>query len=143
MHLDLTEFQFTVLTAVVEGYQAREGLKDRMRALNEWEIARRTGFELSYAEFLEHPTREMVMQALSSLQQRGLIGVWERGTKYDSFVPTPMGADVLSKAGGDASPAQETATESHSDDTSRDAVVQRLDEVILLLRSIDSKLGGR
>ena len=81
-----------VLTALVEGYQAREGMKDRIRALNEWEIARRSGLtELSYAEYLEHPLRDQVMNALLALQRGGLVALWERGAKYDSFVPTEKG----------------------------------------------------
>ena len=55
-----------VLTALVEGYKAREGMKDRIRALNEWEIARRAGLtDVSYAEFFEHPSRDSVAQAVS------------------------------------------------------------------------------
>lgn len=144
MHPDLTEFQALVLTAVVEGFRAREGLKDRMRALNEWEIARRTGHELSYAEFLEHPARETVMQALSALQHRGLIGVWERGAKYDSFVPTVAGTGALLPTPVEATPPDprdQGPAEMHG--LTEASVVQRLDEIIRLLGSIDSKLGGR
>src|ERR687883_178597 len=85
----LPEAVTQVLVALVEGYRAREGLKDRIRALNEWEIARRAGLtEVSYAEFYEHPSRDQVSQALSALQRMGLASVWERGVKYDTYIPT-------------------------------------------------------
>jgi hypothetical protein len=136
---DLTEYQTSVLTAVVEGFKAREGLKDRMRALNEWEIARRTGQDLSYAEFLEHPARETLMQALSALQQRGLVGVWERGAKYDSFVPTTAGTQAVEPSAPPVVP--ESVREAPA--VAADPIVDRLDEIIRLLKSIDSKFGGR
>src|SRR5437016_18279 len=97
----LTDLQLTILTALVEGYKAREGMKDRIRALNEWEIARRSGVtEASYAEFFDHPSREQVLNALLALQRRSLAEVWERGVKYDSFIPTAM-ADIFLAGGGD------------------------------------------
>jgi len=142
----LTDFEHLILTAIVEGFNAREGLKDRMRALNEWEIGRRSGFvELSYVEFMEHPARQELMQALSTLQRQGLIGIWERGTKYDSYMPTAAGNRLLE------SPAAPLASPNGADesmgppptDAETDAVLARLDEIVRLLRSIDARLGGR
>src|SRR3954454_9749902 len=92
----LTDLQLQILTALVEGYKAREGMKDRIRALNEWEIARRAGLtEVSYAEFFEHPSREQALNALFALQRRSLAEVWERGVKYDTFIPTAKGESYL------------------------------------------------
>jgi hypothetical protein len=140
----LSDLQTQVLTALVEGYQAREGMKDRIRALNEWEIARRGGLtESSYAEFFDHPSREPVLNALMALQRYGLASVWERGVKYDTFIPTAKGQELL--AGEPVFPAapELPAAEDHSPEPDADPVVARLDEIIRLLRSIDAKLGGR
>jgi hypothetical protein len=176
----LTVFQHQVLTALAEGYAARQGMKDRIRALNEWEIARRSGLtQASYAEYLTHPTRDEVSGALSVLQRLGLATVWDRGAKYDTFVPTAAGTELISGTGGgapaasaaapspeygsgyqtDAAPGWDNepvllrpnqfgsqplvnqAAESPRD--RQDAVLERLDEIIGLLRSIDAKLGGR
>jgi len=143
----LTDFERLILTSVVEGFNAREGLKDRMRALNEWEIARRSGFiELSYVEFMEHPSRQELMQALSTLQRQGLIGVWERGTKYDSYMPMAAGNELVeSPATPSASPngSVQAAGSDPPVDAEPGAVLARLDEIIRLLRSIDARLGGR
>src|SRR5207244_7635347 len=96
MRPELSELQSRVLVAVVEGFRAREGMKDRIRALNEWEIARRSGYtDASYAGYLEHPMRDTIMRALSSLQGMGLITIWDRGVKYDTYVPTDAGSDAV------------------------------------------------
>lgn len=129
----LTDFENQVLVALVEGHAARAGLKDRMRALNEWEIARRSGFtDISYAGYAEHPTRAKVASALMALQRSGLVSVWDRGVQYDSFVPTATGARSVV---GEAKPVSPTA--------SVDPILQRLDEILRVLRSIDHKLKGR
>jgi hypothetical protein len=148
----LTVLQHEVLTALAEGYAARQGMKDRIRALNEWEIARRSGLtRASYAEYLTHPTREEVSGALSVLQSLGLATVWDRGAKYDTFVPTSAGAELVSGSGVALAPPPAPA--SAKDDTRgalgaaeslrSDPVVDRLDEVVRLLKSIDAKLEGR
>jgi hypothetical protein len=147
---DLTVFQHQVLTALAEGYAARQGMKDRIRALNEWEIARRSGLtQASYAEYLTHPTREEVSAALSVLQRMGLASVWDHGAKYDTFVPTAAGTQLIS---GVVEPQDGgLVQDGHGDHAStpvrvqagQDAVVERLDEIIRLLRSIDARLGGR
>jgi len=145
--LTLTDVQNQVLVALVGGYRAREGMKDRIRALNEWEIARRAGLtDVSYAEFYEHPSRDQVSQALSVLQRMGLASVWERGIKYDTFIPTGR-ADLIVPAEG----SEVAASPAHGDSGSApvqvgaeaDPVLARLDEIIRLLRSVDAKLGGR
>jgi hypothetical protein len=149
----LTILQHQVLTALAEGYAARQGMKDRIRALNEWEIARRSGLtQASYAEYLTHPTREEIGAALTVLQRLGLASVWDHGAKYDTFVPTAAGTDMVTGSGalqttdpvvvpGDGSAPRAPEP---TDSVLRDAIVERLDEVILLLRSIDARLeGGR
>jgi len=140
----LSELQMEVLTALAEGYRAREGMKDRIRALNEWEIARRAGLtDVSYAEYFEHPSRDQVAQALSALQRVGLLSVWERGVRYDTFIPTAKGEAVI------FSDSEESSTSAAATDgvanagITSDPVVERLDEIIRLLRSLDAKLGGR
>lgn len=139
-----------ILMALVEGYAARDGMKDRLRALNEWEIARRSGYtELSYAEYLEHPQREDVGNALLRLQRQGLVSVWDRGAKYDSFIPTSTGTEAAAPrnatppvhGSGAAEPGADSAVDTsnlgHDD---RDPTLTRLDEIIRLLRSIDARL---
>ncbi|MBM2810219.1 MAG: hypothetical protein HW416_978 [Chloroflexi bacterium] len=141
MVADLSEFQARVLMALVEGYRAREGMKDRIRALNEWEVARRSGYtDISYAEYSEHPARNVMLQAISTLQQRGLIQVWERGVKYDTFIPTPSATISAELTPTDESPPEGTASDQIA--TSNEAIIARLDEIANLLRSIERKLGG-
>jgi len=127
---------------------AREGMKDRIRALNEWEIARRSATsEDSYAGYETGSDRERVRSALGELERQGLISVWERGVKYDSFVPTAEGT-LLVHPVAEASavaPAMEAPPAEHrpiASATGTDPVVERLDEIVRLLRSIESKLGG-
>lgn len=142
----LTDFQTQVLVALVDGYLAREGMKDRIRALNEWEIARRSGItDISYAGYLEHPTRDKVAGALMALQRLGFVAVWERGAKYDTFVPTTggtllVGADQSSE--GEQRSAETAAAPLTTSGAEADRIVERLDEIIRLLRSLESKLGG-
>jgi hypothetical protein len=147
--VDLTDFERTLLVALVEGYAAREGLKDRIRALNEWEIARRSGcVDVSYAQYLEHPARDVVMAGLMALQRLGFVAVWERGVKYDTFVPTDQGATVAVGV-VERPPAAEATAASPAAGADQplaggfsDLILERLDQIIHLLRSIDAKLGG-
>ena len=142
---DLTE---RVLVALVEGYAARHGMKERIRALNEWEIARRSGYtELSYAEYLEHPLRDEVANALLRLQRQGLVSVWDRGVKYDSFVPTTSGTESATQRTSTPPPGESKEPErgaipsmAGSIPVDPDPVLARLDEIIRLLRSIDARL---
>ncbi len=161
MKSGLTVIQLQVLAAVAEGYAARQGMKDRIRALNEWEIARRAGLtDASYAEYLTHPTRDEVGAALSTLQRLGLVSVWDHGAKYDTFVPTAAGSQLSTGASDWTSPGLDaaraasqvpepdgrrvnTALPAPAASPDKDPIVDRLDEVIRLLRSIDAKLGGR
>jgi hypothetical protein len=98
----LDSFTAGILEALVEGYTARAGLKERLQALSEWEIARRSGYsEASYAEWARHPDRGQLTDALAGLARAGLVEVRSRGVHYDSFIPTPAGIAHL--AGRDAS----------------------------------------
>ena len=145
---DLTALQRELLVAVVEGYRARAGMKDRIRALKEWEIARRAGHtELSYAQYARDPSRDGAAQALSLLERRGLVSTWERGGNYDTFVPTDRAASLVGSpeavprpapAAGDRSADQ--AVGQAAPDGGADPIVQRLDVIIELLRSIEKRL---
>jgi hypothetical protein len=137
---DVDDLVSRVLIAVVDGYAAREGMKDRIRALNEWEIARRSGFsELSYAEYFEHPVRAQVGNALSALEREGLVTIWERGARYDSYIPTEKGTKSVS-AHPAAPPSPSSADDGSTVSLATDPVLARLDEIIRLLRSIDARL---
>jgi len=148
MAIQLTDLEKHLLVSVVEGYMAREGLKDRIRALNEWEIARRSATsEDSYAQYETGSDRERVRSALGELERQGLISVWERGVKYDSFVPTAEGTLLVQPAAQAGEVAPPTSAPPMEDGpvaraTGTDPVIERLDEVVRLLRSIESKLGG-
>ena len=133
----LTEGQRRILSALVEGYRARAGMKDRIRALNEWEIARRSGStSLSYAEFSHDPARQELIQILGELQRLGLVSTWDRGINYDTFVPTERGDSVVTTAG--IAPAGSAADGEFGSKVDR--VIERLDEVIELLKSIEARL---
>ena len=102
----LTEEQRRILIAVVEGYRAREGMKERLRALNEWEIARRAGSTtLSHAEYMCDQMRDQVRAVLAELERLGLVSTWERGVSYESFVPTEAGGFAVDAANGEATAA--------------------------------------
>jgi len=138
----LTDGQFRVLVAIVEGYRAREGMKDRIRALNEWEIARRAGgTTLSYAEFTQDAAREDLVRVLGELQGLGLVSIWERGVHYDTFIPTQDGDRLvdLSKT-NDAAASTALRSAGLADLPAADPVVERLDEIIRLLNSIQDRL---
>ena len=143
---ELTELQRRVLVAVVEGYRAREGMKDRIRALNEWEIARRCGSTtLSYAEYMGDPSRDGLIAVLSQLQRLRLVSTWERGLNYDTFVPTDRGGMTMGAPNGEGERMQEAtgASDAESASPGAGAVIERLDEIIRLLRAIESRLPGR
>ena len=136
----LTDDQRRVLVAVVEGYRAREGMKDRIRALNEWEIARRSGSSsLSHAEYMRDPARDNIMSVLAELERLGLVSTWERGPSYDTFVPTERGGAAAGARDG-ADQTVPRAAEPGERAAASDPVVERLDEIIRILRAIDSRL---
>jgi hypothetical protein len=139
---ELTEPQRQVLVAVVEGYRAREGMKDRIRALNEWEIARRSGMTtLSYAEYMRDPSRNSLIGVLSQLERLGLVSTWERGANYDTFVPTEQGSTTMHIPDGQGTPSQ-AQTVGAAPEPNADPVIERLDEIIRLLHAIERRLAG-
>jgi hypothetical protein len=103
----MDEFSERILVALVEGYNARDGMKDRNRALTEYEIARRAGFTgFSYVEFSVAPERDQVRAVLDELSRGGLIREWARAGRYDSYIPTEIGVrraatlDLVREGGG-------------------------------------------
>ena len=148
-----------ILRSLVEGHEARVGMKERSRALTEYEIARRAGFiDFSYVEFSTTRERDQVRGALDDLEREGWITQWQRVGRYDTYVPTELGArraktlgiardheleeaiplsaeapaGPLPREGGGPALAPEVAL---------NRLVQQLDEVLVLLRAIDAKLG--
>jgi hypothetical protein len=88
----MDEFSERILVALVEGYNARAGLKDRNRALTEYEIARRAGYTgFSYVEFSMATEREQVRAVLEELIRGGMIREWQRAGRYESYIPTELG----------------------------------------------------
>jgi hypothetical protein len=88
----MDEFTTHVLRCLVEGHAARAGMKDRNRALSEYEIARRAGYtEWSYVEFSTTRERDQVRGALDELERSGWVTQWDRAGRYDTFVPTELG----------------------------------------------------
>jgi hypothetical protein len=107
----MDEFSERILVALVEGYNARDGLKDRNRALTEYEIARRAGFTgFSYVEFSMAPERDNVRAVLDELTRGGLVREWARAGRYDSYIPTEIGVrrvGTLDLMRGASDPEQE------------------------------------
>ncbi len=139
--VELTDRQRQVLVALVEGYRAREGMKERIRALNEWEIARRSGSTtLGYAEYTRDPSRDGLILVLSELQRLGLVSTWDQGANFDTFVPTPSGNSTVDGPPDAARVEEPERTDAQLASDTEDPVILRLDTIIDLLRSIDGKL---
>lgn len=148
MHQD---FVRQVLQALVSGYLAREGLKDRFRSLNEYEIARRVGItEYSYAQFDSCHERIELQEALTRLEQQGLVSLGPTSGRYATFAPTVSGTALVSAAGPDevATSAPEGSGGELDDaelqgrtaeiiNTAVARLERKLDEIIRLLRSIE------
>jgi hypothetical protein len=191
----MDEFTAHILRVLVEGHEARAGMKERNRALTEYEIARRAGYtSYSYVEFSTTRERDQVRGALDELESGGWVAQWDRAGRYDTFVPTELGIrrantlDIVqaspsnreyapaapgysdsSHPGGDAeydapylpgapapyppeSPpggraARDTASAAEgrghalSPEAALVRLVAQMDEMLALLRSIDTKLG--
>lgn len=143
-------FVLQVLEALVTGYVAREGMKDRFRSLNEYEIARRSGVTAySYVEYDESAERVEVRRALSILERQGLVSFVRPAGRYDAFAPTEQGERIVVPSS--PLPAQPSATEplpqpapaaAPQASVAPDPVLARLDEIIRLLRSIERKLDS-
>jgi hypothetical protein len=153
--LIMDEFTALILRSLVGGHQARAGMKERNRALTEYEIARRAGYtSFSYVEFSTTPERDQVRDALDALEREGWITQWQRAGRYDTYVPTELGvrrANTLdlvhdgevATVPADAAPhtEQESRATTLAPDVALSRLVQQLDEVLTLLRAIDAKLG--
>ncbi len=158
----MDDFTAHILRSLVEGHEARAGMKERNRALTEYEIARRAGYtSFSYVEFSTTQEREQVRGALAELEREGWITQWQRAGRYDTFVPTELGVrraatldgvrespptDLLDAFGSPpqaatVASAWEGAPQALALKATLTRLVQQLDEVVGLLRSIDSKLG--
>jgi hypothetical protein len=134
-------FDAAVFRSLLEGFQARAGMKERFQALSEYEVARRMGaVDCSYVEYDDHPEREKVRSALTRLQRQGRVRAASVVGRYETFVPaevpepapTPEPAPVPPKAGGSSEAAAGPLPTTFEG---------RLDEIIRLLRSIDAHLG--
>jgi hypothetical protein len=155
----MDEFTTHILRSLVAGFEARAGLKDRNRALTEYEIARRAGYtDFSYVEFSNSPERDQVRGALDELERDGWVSQWQRAGRYDSYVPTELGIrragtlDLVREGLGRAE-ATEPPPDPYTGPASAEPfapldpavaltrVVQQLDEALALLRAIDAKLG--
>lgn len=137
--LELDEYTSRVLTSLVEGFRAREGMKPRARSLSEYELARRLGVTgYSYAQFETSEERGELLRALSELQHRRLITRAQPSGRYDTFVPADDLAELPATVVATAPPLQ--APEHPSEALLRQISAQ-LEESIALLRSIDRKLG--
>lgn len=154
----MDDFTAHILRSLVEGHEARAGMKERSRALTEYEIARRAGFtDFSYVEFSTTRERDQVRDALDDLESEGWIAQWQRVGRYDTYVPTDLGArraksgshartsvpeDGLATAADAASaPPREVVGAALAPEAALNRLVQQLDEVLLLLRAIDARLG--
>ena len=159
---DAETLDLQVLDALVEGFRARAGAKERHQALSEYEVARRVGVVgYSYVEYENSREREAVRSALSRLQRRGLARAVSLSGRYETFVPTERAEseiDVVPEAIRNAvrevagrpdepapdapaaqgsTPAEPPASEAPLPTTFEG----RFDEIIRLLRSIDAHLA--
>jgi hypothetical protein len=155
----MDDFTAHVLRHLVEGHQARAGMKERNRALTEYEIARRAGFtDFSYVEFSTTLERDRVRDALDVLEREGWITQSQPAGRYDTFVPTELGVrrantlgitrdlEALDFGAPLSAPAAEAsappgALPPLAAEVALTRVVQQLDEALTLLRAIDAKLG--
>lgn len=155
----MDEYASHILQALVAGFEARAGLKDRNRALTEYEIARRAGYtQFSYVEFSTSAERDEVRGALDELERDGWVSQWQRAGRYDSFVPTELGIrragtlavtddgptpqdDGRPEAAVAAAPGVHPPAADLEPAAALNRIVQQLDEALGLLRAIDAKLG--
>ena len=147
---ELSDVDRRVLAALVEGYEARPGMKSRTRALSEYEIARRAGLtDLSFAGFEESTERQVVRSALDRLATRAYVACWARSGPYDTFVPTETGCaaaashatarfqrDAIDEAARATPPAGAAADGLPP----LQRLTQQMDEALALLRSIERQL---
>lgn len=149
-----TDLDLAVLEALVEGFRARAGTKERFQALSEYEVARRVGVvSYSFVEYDSSPERGAIGSALSRLQGRGLVRVASMTGRYETYVPTDDGQRHLDEQ-RQAPPAERAAPTPRPEPAPQPSVDAapvratpppttidgRMDEMIRLLRSIDERL---
>jgi hypothetical protein len=82
-------FDNKVLAALVDGFRARAGAKERHQALTEYEVARRVGIvEHSYVEYESSGQRAAVRSSLSRLQRQGMARAVAISGRYETFAPS-------------------------------------------------------
>ena len=162
------EFDLQVLAALLEGFRARAGAKERHQALTEYEVARRIGIvAMSYVEYENSSEREAVRSSLSRLQRQGMARAVAFSGRYETFVPSETALEAGNSPEGEREetagpalanvPAQGVTTRARSSEVVEDPLAPspgvtqveaslpttfegRLDEMIRLLRSIDHHL---
>lgn len=135
------DLEQAVLDALVEGFAARAGAKERFQALSEYELARRVGIvSYSYVEYDSSPERDALRSALGRLQGRGLVRMASIAGRYETFLPTSEATRSESprQAADDAAAPAANSYEQPSDLPT--TFEGRLDEIVRLLRSIDERL---
>ncbi len=145
-------FDLKVLEALLEGFRARTGAKERHQALSEYELARRVGMVIAgYVEYETSPEREILRAALGRLQRQGMIHSASVSGRYETFLPASGIEDRLQPGAEDASDggpepdradaASAVAAEPAPERPMPSTFEGRLDEIIRLLRSIDEHLA--
>jgi hypothetical protein len=149
---DLDALDERLLVALIEGFRARAGAKERHQAMSEYESARRAGVqEYSYVQYEESAERSAVRSALARLQRRSLARSVGVSGRYETFVPAeaaleqaepPVPEPSAAVAPAEASPVPEAAPSSSEPAPAMPTTFEgRLDEMIRLLRSIDERLN--
>lgn len=137
------DFEQAVLDALVEGFVARAGAKERFQALSEYELARRIGIvNYSYVEYDSSPERDALRSALGRLQGRGLVRAASVAGRYETFLPTaeatPQGPEAEN---GSAEVPSPPPAELYERPAALPTTFEgRLDEIVRLMRSIDERL---
>jgi hypothetical protein len=146
----MDDFTAQILRHLVEGHEARAGMKERNRALTEYEIARRAGYtDFSYVEFSTTRERDQVRDALDELEREGWItqlptelGVRRANTlSITRDLDAPSAPPMPTVASPPPSHLSSGGSPALAPDAALNRLVQQLDEALALLRAIDAKLG--
>lgn len=139
--------QARVLVALVESYNARAGLKPRLRSLSEHEIARRLGIRAyGYSEFGQSPERAELTSVLQQLSALGLVVEEEGAGRYSRFLPTSRGIALARQLEGEG-PQPEPRASPLAPPPSELEMLQRistqLDRIAGLLEAIYQRISSR